>query len=60
MKRNSEDFKKLYTCLRETEELHQMFRGMSGDWEKDKNKFIESQLIIEEMANIVDIEYDQE
>ncbi len=28
---------------------------MTGDWEKDKNKFIKYQVEIEAMANIIDV-----
>ena len=35
-----ENYKKLYSCLIETEDLHRMFPRLSGIWEADKNKFI--------------------
>lgn len=54
--RKEETFKNLYNCLLESEDLHTLFRGMTGDWEKDKKRFIKEQLKLEELANIIDID----
>ena len=43
-------YKNLYDCLLESDELYVMFRGMKGDWEKDKKRFIEEQ---EKLENLV-------
>lgn len=50
-------FKKLYDYLLESEELHD---GMTGDWEKDKKKFIREQKELEELANLTQIDLDTE
>lgn len=51
-----ENYKQLYDCLLQTEDLHRMFRGLSGDWAKDKNKFIKAQKELEQDANVIDID----
>lgn len=51
-----ENYKKLYTCLLETEDLHRMFPKLSGTWEADKNKFIKYQKELEQGANVIDID----
>jgi hypothetical protein len=43
--------KQLYESLLETDQL----KGMSGEWEEDKNKFIKFQKELEEMANIIEV-----
>lgn len=43
--------KELYESLLEADQL----KGFSGDWEKDKNKFIKFQKELEEMANIIEV-----
>ena len=53
-------YKQLYECLLETEELHKMFPKLSGDWEQDKNKFIQYQQDLESLANVIDTDIDEE
>jgi hypothetical protein len=43
-------FKKLYEALLENSELYVMFDGMTGEWEEDKNEFIEAQKLLEQSA----------
>lgn len=50
-------FKKLYDCLLESDEL---YSGMTGDWEKDKDRFIREQKELEELANLTQIDLDAE
>lgn len=57
MERN---FRKLYDSLLESEELHSMFKGMRGVWEADEEKFIQTQLQMEETANELYIEIEDE
>jgi hypothetical protein len=51
MKENQEA-QKQYQAFKDSGDLKVLFRGMSGDWEKDKAKFIriyeENQRIMEE------------
>jgi hypothetical protein len=51
MKENQEA-QRQYQAFKESGDLKVLFRGMSGDWEKDKYKFIriyeENQRIMEE------------
>ena len=51
MKENQE-IQKQYQAFKDSGDLKTLFRGMSGDWEKDKLKFTriyeENQRIIEE------------
>lgn len=49
-----ERFKKLYDSLLECDDLHLMFRGMTGEWEKDKNRFIKLQQEMEKELNFKD------
>lgn len=49
-----ENYKQLYQCLIETEDLHRVFRGLTGDWNKDKNKFIKAQKELEQDANVIE------
>jgi len=49
------DFKQLYECLLDTEDLHRMFKGMTGNWEEDKTKFIKYQLELESLANVKEV-----
>ena len=53
-----ENYKKLYTCLLDTEDLHRMFPKLTGVWEADKKKFIQYQTELENLANITEIEND--
>lgn len=50
-------FKKLYECLLESDEL---YSGMTGDWDKDKDRFIREQKELEELANLTQIDLDTE
>lgn len=52
------NYKNLYDCLLESDDLHVMFDGMKGNWEQDKNKFIEAQTEIEELTNLMDVDLD--
>ena len=51
MKENQEA-QKQYQAFKDSGDLKVLFRGMSGDWEKDKSKFIriyeENQRIMQE------------
>lgn len=51
-------FKKLYDCLLESEDLYTMVKGMTGDWVKDKNKFIKSQTELEDIVKFKDVNFD--
>lgn len=53
--KNETRFKNLYKCLLESDEL-KMFKGMKGEWEKDKERFIKEQLKLEDLANIIDVD----
>jgi hypothetical protein len=50
-----ERYYKLYTALLESEELYEMFKGMTGEWLYDKDKFIKEQEDLEAMALGVDL-----
>ena len=47
-------FKKLYNYLNKNQELKQLIPNMTGDWGKDKDKFIKYQKDIEIIAKIID------
>lgn len=49
------NYKNLYTCLLETEELFELFSGMTGSWTEDKEKFIVAQKEMENLAGFIDI-----
>ena len=49
------NYKNLYTCLLETEELFELFSGMTGSWTEDKEKFIVAQKEMEDLAGFIDI-----
>ena len=53
MKENQEA-QKQYQAFKDSGDLKVLFRGMSGDWEKDKSKFIriyeENQRIMQEVT----------
>ena len=51
-----ENFKKLYDFLLETRELKIRYKGLSGIWEEDREKFIKYQTELETLANIIDEE----
>ena len=42
--------KKLYDTLLESEELHDIFSGMTGEWEKDKVRFTKLQKEMEDIS----------
>jgi hypothetical protein len=50
--KESQEAQKQYQAFKDSGDLRVLFRGMSGDWEKDKAKFIrtyeENQRIMEE------------
>jgi hypothetical protein len=50
--RDNQEAQKQYQSFKESGDLKVLFRGMSGDWEKDKAKFIriyeENQRIMQE------------
>ena len=48
------NYKNLYACLLETEELFELFSGMTGSWTEDKKKFIVAQKEMEDLAGIID------
>lgn len=45
-------YKRLYDTMMETGELQEIFPSMSGQWEKDKTRFIQQQDELEKLANI--------
>ena len=52
--------KKLYDSLKEADELHEIFSGMTGDWEKDKKRFAQLQTEMENISEEIIIqEYDE-
>ena len=52
--RDNQEAQKQYQAFKESGDLKILFRGMSGDWEKDKAKFIriyeENQRIMQEVT----------
>lgn len=60
MKRKESDFKKLYDCLLDSEDLKTIYKGMTGDFEKDKEKFIRFQTELEQLANVIEIDLNEE
>lgn len=60
MNSKNNNFKSLYTCLLESEDLHVLYKGMTGDWEKDQKIFIKNQKALEELANIIEIDDTEE
>lgn len=50
------DFKKLYDCLLETEELYIMFPKMTGIWKNDEKKFIKAQKQLEQDAKAFNVD----
>lgn len=49
-------FKKLYDSMLKSGELKQVFRSMTGDWEKDEKKFIKAQTALESFVDGYDFE----
>lgn len=47
------DFKKLYDCLLETDELYILFPNLTGVWSKDQKKFIQAQTELEKDAKAI-------
>ena len=60
MKRKESDFKNLYDCLLDSEDLKTIYKGMTGDFEKDKEKFIRFQQDLENIANVIEIDLNEE
>jgi len=56
MKRKESDFKKLYDCLLDSEDLKTMYKGLTLVWEEDKEKFIRFQTELEQLANITNVD----
>jgi uncharacterized protein YkvS len=46
----------LYKELLRTGDLFEMFDGMTGDFEQDKNSFIEQQTALETFSNNLDVD----
>ena len=53
-----ERFRKLYDSMLDSGELSEVFPLMSGDWNKDKNKFIREQTELEELLNTTNLDLD--
>jgi len=53
-------FRKLYDSMLGSGELKDVFGSMTGDWEKDKKKFIKEQLDMEELLNMKDVDTDSD
>lgn len=49
------NYENLYGCLKDSEDLFMMFEGMTGNWEKDKVRFIKAQKELEKIANITEV-----
>lgn len=49
-------FKNLYTWMKQTGELTDFLPKSTGNWEKDKNKFIKFQQEMEKLANLKDVD----
>lgn len=47
------DFEALYNCLLDSEELYIMFPGMTGNYIKDREKFIKAQTELEKDAKAI-------
>lgn len=60
MKRKESDFKKLYDCLLDSEDLKTIYKGLHGNWEEDKEKFIRFQTELEQLANVIEIDLNEE
>lgn len=52
-------YKELYLYMKENNELRRVFYDMTGDWEVDKDKFIQAQTELEQTAGIIDV-YEEE
>ena len=52
---SKERFRNLYDSLLQTDELFIMFEGMTGDWSKDREKFIRAQKELEDIINFKDV-----
>ena len=55
-----ENYRNLYDCLLESEDLFIVFDNMAGNWKKDRKMFIQSQQELEELSNIKIIDLDEE
>lgn len=49
-------FKNLYNWMLQKDELNDFLPKATGEWEKDKTKFITFQIEMEKLANIKDID----
>lgn len=54
-----ENYKQLYECLLESGELKK-YKTFSLDWEKDKKRFMKEQKNLENLANVIDTEIENE
>jgi len=57
MKNREKELESLYNTLLENDELYVMFDGMKGEWEKDKKRFIEEQIKLENTAQELTANY---
>lgn len=53
-------FKVLYDSMLESGDLSEVFPSMSGEWEKDKKKFIYEQTELEKLINLQSIDLDDD
>jgi len=53
-------FKKLYDFMTESGALSEMGNDYTGDWLKDKKKFIKEQIELEELANLTEINIEED
>ena len=51
-------FESLYRWMRQKEELNDFLPKATGDWEKDKKKFISFQKEMEKLADLTDVDLD--
>lgn len=51
-------FESLYRWMKQKEELNDFLPKATGEWEKDKNKFISFQVEMEKLANLTDVDLD--
>lgn len=58
MKTETTRFENLYHWMKKNNELKSISTKLTGDWEKDKDKFIILQKEMEDMANLTDIDLD--
>jgi len=51
-------FKSLYQWMLQKNELNDFLPKATGDWEKDKTKFINFQMDMEKLANLTETDLD--